>query len=178
MKRTLQSLACGQIPTRVLRKYPQGKEVDETDEFAFNDGFKNDRHRIRINQIQMKETVSICSFSLDRIILFYFSTFRWHFNISLFYHLFFPSLLQAEEQKATEERVLIDRELVLQAAAVRVLKAKKTIKHNDLVTEIVDAIKARFQLEISEIKKTFEILIDKEYMERVEGERGVYRYLA
>lgn len=86
--------------------------------------------------------------------------------------------MQAEEQKATEERVLIDRELVLQAAAVRVLKAKKTIKHNDLVNEIVDAIKARFQLEISEIKKTFEILIDKEYMERVEGERGVYRYLA
>lgn len=58
LKRTLQSLACGQIPTRVLRKFPQGREVEETDEFAFNDGFKNDRHRIRINQIQMKETVS------------------------------------------------------------------------------------------------------------------------
>ncbi|KAN0062880.1 hypothetical protein ACQY0O_004701 [Thecaphora frezii] len=140
LKRTLQSLACGQIPTRVLRKTPQGKEVLNDDEFAFNEGFKNERHRIRINQIQMKET--------------------------------------AEEQKTTEQRVFLDRELILQAAAVRVLKARKTIKHGELVTEVVDQIKSRFAVDVSEIKKTFEILIDKEYMERVEGERGVYRYLA
>lgn len=140
LKRTLQSLACGQIPSRVLRKMPQGKEVDDTDEFVFNDNFKNERHRIRINQIQMKET--------------------------------------AEEQKSTEQRVFLDRDLILQAAAVRVLKAKKTIKHSELVTEVVEQIKSRFAIEVSEIKKVFEILIDKEYMERVEGERGMYRYLA
>ncbi|SPO30054.1 related to cullin 4A [Ustilago trichophora] len=140
LKRTLQSLACGQIPTRVLRKLPQGKDVNEDDEFIFNDNFKNERHRIRINQIQMKET--------------------------------------AEEQKSTEQRVFLDRELILQAAAVRVLKAKKTIKHSELITEVVDQIKSRFTVDVAEIKKVFEILIEKEYMERVEGERGVYRYLA
>ncbi|PWN51191.1 Cullin-domain-containing protein [Violaceomyces palustris] len=140
LKRTLQSLACGQIPTRVLRKSPQGREVEEEDEFYFNENFKNERRRIRINQIQMKET--------------------------------------AEEQKSTEQRVFLDRELVLQAAAVRVLKARKTIKHNELINEVLEQIKSRFTVEVSEIKKTFEILIDKEYMERVEGERGVYKYLA
>lgn len=140
LKRTLQSLACGQIPTRVLRKLPQGKDVNDDDEFIFNDNFKNERHRIRINQIQMKETT--------------------------------------EEQKSTEQRVLLDRELILQAAAVRVLKAKKTIKHSELITEVVDQIKSRFTVDVAEIKKVFEILIEKEYMERVEGERGVYRYLA
>lgn len=36
----------------------------------------------------------------------------------------------------------------------------------------------RFTVDVAEIKKTFEILIDKEYMERVEGQRGMYRYLA
>lgn len=140
LKRTLQSLACGQIPTRVLRKDPQGKEVLETDSFKINDAFKNDRHHIRINQIQMKET--------------------------------------KEEQESTESRVLLDRELVLQAAAVRILKARKQLKHNELLQEVVDSIKGRFQVDVGEIKKTFEILIEKEYMERVEGERGVYRYLA
>ncbi|PWY99342.1 Cullin-domain-containing protein [Testicularia cyperi] len=140
LKRTLQSLACGQIPTRVLRKIPQGKEVEDDDEFTVNENFKNERHRIRINQIQMKET--------------------------------------AEEQKSTEQRVFLDRELILQAAAVRVLKAKKTIKHTELITEVVDQIKSRFSVEVSEIKKVFEILIDKDYMERVEGQRGMYRYLA
>ncbi|KAJ9475483.1 putative Cell division control protein 53 (putative) [Pseudozyma hubeiensis] len=140
LKRTLQSLACGQIPTRVLRKLPQGKDVNDDDEFTFNDNFKNERHRIRINQIQMKET--------------------------------------AEEQKSTEQRVFLDRELILQAAAVRVLKAKKTIKHSELITEVVDQIKSRFTVDVAEIKKVFEILIEKEYMERVEGQRGMYRYLA
>lgn len=140
LKRTLQSLACGQIPTRVLRKVPQGKEVNDEDEFMFNDNFKNERHRIRINQIQMKET--------------------------------------AAEQKSTEQRVFLDRELILQAAAVRVLKARKTIKHSELITEVVDQIKSRFSVDVSEIKKVFEILIEKEYMERVEGQRGMYRYLA
>lgn len=56
LKRTLQSLACGQV--RVLRKLPTSKDVNDTDEFMFNEAFKSDRHRIRINQIQMKETVS------------------------------------------------------------------------------------------------------------------------
>ncbi|SAM86043.1 related to cullin 4A [Ustilago bromivora] len=140
LKRTLQSLACGQIPTRVLRKLPQGKDVNDEDEFIFNDNFKNERLRIRINQIQLKET--------------------------------------AEEQKSTEQRVFLDRELILQAAAVRVLKARKTIKHSELITEVVDQIKSRFTVDVAEIKKVFEILIEKEYMERVEGQRGVYRYLA
>jgi cullin-4 len=102
LKRTLQSLACGQIPTRVLRKEPQGKEVNEEDEFTINEGLKNDRKRIRINMIQLNET--------------------------------------QEEQKSTVDRVMFDRELVLQASAVRILKAKKTIKHAELLQEIVKQI--------------------------------------
>ncbi|MCO5612177.1 hypothetical protein L7F22_066439 [Adiantum nelumboides] len=140
LKRTLQSLACGQIPTRVLRKEPQGKDVDETDAFTVNEGIKNDRKRIRVNMIQLAET--------------------------------------QEEQKSTVDRVMFDRELVLQASAVRILKAKKTVKHAELLQDIVAQIAARFTVDVAEIKKTFETLIDKEYMERVEGQRGVYRYLA
>lgn len=102
LKRTLQSLACGQIPTRVLRKDPQGKEVDQGDEFFINEGLKNERKRIRINMIQLNET--------------------------------------QEEQKSTVDRVMFDRELVLQASAVRILKARKTIKHAELLQEIVQQI--------------------------------------
>lgn len=36
----------------------------------------------------------------------------------------------------------------------------------------------RFAIESSELKKVFESLIEKDYMERVEGQRGVYRYVA
>ena len=37
---------------------PQGKDVEDGDKFQFNDDFKHKLYRIKINQIQMKETVS------------------------------------------------------------------------------------------------------------------------
>lgn len=57
MRRTLQSLACGKA--RVLIKNPKGKDVEDGDKFIFNGDFKHKLFRIKINQIQMKETVCI-----------------------------------------------------------------------------------------------------------------------
>lgn len=57
LRRTLQSLACGKA--RVLLKSPKGKEVEDGDKFLFNAEFKHKLFRIKINQIQMKETVCI-----------------------------------------------------------------------------------------------------------------------
>ncbi|KIM50910.1 hypothetical protein SCLCIDRAFT_12255 [Scleroderma citrinum Foug A] len=54
LKRTLQSLACGQ--KRVLRKHPLGRDVDETDVFYFNADFTDPRAKVHINSIQAKET--------------------------------------------------------------------------------------------------------------------------
>ena len=55
LKRTLQSLACAKY--RVLTKTPKGKEVSNSDIFTVNLGFSNTKYRIKINQIQAKETV-------------------------------------------------------------------------------------------------------------------------
>ena len=52
----MQSLACGKA--RVLLKSPKGREVEDGDVFSFNADFQNKLFRIKINQIQMKETVS------------------------------------------------------------------------------------------------------------------------
>ncbi|KAK3938500.1 putative ubiquitin ligase [Diplogelasinospora grovesii] len=54
LKRTLQSLACGKI--RVLAKHPKGKDVSDTDTFTVNRAFYDPKVRIKINQIQLKET--------------------------------------------------------------------------------------------------------------------------
>lgn len=56
LRRTLQSLACGKA--RVLNKIPKGREIEDNDKFKFNNDFVNKLFRIKINQIQMKETVS------------------------------------------------------------------------------------------------------------------------
>lgn len=53
----MQSIACGKA--RVITKLPKGREVEETDVFSFNEDFTNKLFRIKINQIQMKETVII-----------------------------------------------------------------------------------------------------------------------
>lgn len=54
LKRTLQSLACGKH--RILTKHPKGRDVNSTDTFTVNLGFSDPKYKIKINQIQLKET--------------------------------------------------------------------------------------------------------------------------
>ncbi|GJD05561.1 Cullin-4A [Galdieria sulphuraria] len=66
LKRTLQSLACGKI--RVLRKEPMSREVEEDDIFYFNKDFQDKRYRIKINQIQVKETPEENQQTTERVV--------------------------------------------------------------------------------------------------------------
>ena len=54
LARTLQSLACGKV--RVLTKHPKGRDVGPNDTFTVNKAFSDPKVRIKINQIQLKET--------------------------------------------------------------------------------------------------------------------------
>jgi len=54
LERTLQSLACTKV--RVLTKHPKSREVSKTDTFTINLAFMDPKFRIKINQIQLKET--------------------------------------------------------------------------------------------------------------------------
>lgn len=81
-----------------------------------------------------------------------------------------------EENKETHERVAADRQYETQAAIVRIMKAKKTIGHAELIAETIKATITRGTLQPGDIKKQVDKLIDKEYMEREEGNR--YSYLA
>lgn len=72
LKRTLQSLACGKA--RVLNKNPRGKDVEDGDRFNFNNDFKHKLFRIKINQIQMKETVKSLAHFFFFFIFFHFIT--------------------------------------------------------------------------------------------------------
>lgn len=65
LRRTLQSLACGQV--RVLRKEPKGRDVGDTDLFLFNSEFKASLVRIKINTIQMKETKAEVEATHERV---------------------------------------------------------------------------------------------------------------
>ncbi|KAF7731994.1 hypothetical protein EC973_007099 [Apophysomyces ossiformis] len=81
-----------------------------------------------------------------------------------------------EERKETQSKVLINRQHQLEAAIVRIMKAKRKLSHAELVKEIFAQLK--FPLEASEIKKRIETLIDRDYLTRDEHDNSLYIYVS
>jgi cullin-4 len=81
-----------------------------------------------------------------------------------------------QESEQTTERVFQDRQYQIDAAIVRIMKARKTLTHALLMSELFQQLK--FPLKPPDLKKRIESLIDREYLERDQGSSSVYRYLA
>jgi len=62
----------------------------------------------------------------------------------------------------------------LQSAIVRIMKARKKMKHSQLVSECINQIRTRFVPKIPDIKKCIDILLEKEYLERLEDDELGY----
>lgn len=65
LQRTLLSLACGKV--RILQKRPKGPRIDVDDVFVFSKGFWHRQTRIKINAIQMKETVEESAATTEKV---------------------------------------------------------------------------------------------------------------
>ncbi|RUS34385.1 Cullin [Jimgerdemannia flammicorona] len=75
------------------------------------------------------------------------------------------------ERKHTQEKVDEERKHQTEAAIVRIMKDRKTMEHNLLITEVTKQLAPRFMPSPSMIKKRIEALIDREYLERANGDR-------
>lgn len=140
LKRALQSLALVK-GKNVLRKEPMSKDVNDTDEFYFNDKFTSKLIKVKISTVAASK--------------------------------------EGEVEKAeTRHKVEEDRKPQIEAAIVRIMKARKVLDHNTIITEVTRQLQARFLANPAVIKKRIESLIEREFLERDAEDRKLYRYLA
>ncbi|KAI9493423.1 Cullin [Zychaea mexicana] len=85
---------------------------------------------------------------------------------------------QTEQQESQTARKAVDedRRMYLQAAIVRIMKSRKALTHVQLVQEIIDQTRSRFNPSVILIKKCIEQLIEKQFIAR--EERDTYTYVA
>ena len=81
-----------------------------------------------------------------------------------------------QENQKTHETVFRDRQYQVDAAIVRIMKARKTLAHNMLVSEVFSQL--MFPATSADVKTRIESLIERDYLERDDAETGTYRYLA
>lgn len=81
----------------------------------------------------------------------FFSFTSWGFFVLfLLITLIYLFSLQVEEQVSTTERVFQDRQYQIDAAVVRIMKMRKTLSHNLLVSELYNQLK--FPVKVIKIK--------------------------
>ncbi|VDK76385.1 unnamed protein product [Litomosoides sigmodontis] len=82
------------------------------------------------------------------------------------------------ERKETRSRIDEDRKHEVEAAVVRVMKARKKLLHNVLVAEVTQQLKHRFMPNPQLIKKRIESLIERDYLARDKNDHRCYEYVA
>ncbi|KAI7748694.1 hypothetical protein M8C21_000343 [Ambrosia artemisiifolia] len=82
------------------------------------------------------------------------------------------------EKHETRQRVEEDRKPQIEAAIVRIMKARRVLDHNNVITEVIKQLQPRFLANPSEIKKRIESLIERDFLERDGSDRKLYQYLA
>ncbi|KAJ5578272.1 cullin-1 [Penicillium hispanicum] len=81
---------------------------------------------------------------------------------------------QKVESDDTHKTIEEDRKLLLQSAIVRIMKSRKKMRHVQLVQEVIQQVKSRFPPKIPDIKKNIEALMEKDYIERLDGDEIAY----
>jgi len=80
------------------------------------------------------------------------------------------------EEKETKDRVKQMRVHLIEPTIVRCMKSRQIMTHSELVEELCQQLK--FPVDVKQIKKHIEALIDRSFIERDEKDSQKYKYLA
>ncbi|ORX56544.1 Cullin-domain-containing protein [Piromyces finnis] len=148
LKRVLQSLVFSKY--KLLLKLPKSRDIKDDDEFIVNTKFSTPLNRIKIPMVVASGNVHSRSSVIEN----------------------------NEERNETYRHIEDSRRFQIDAAVVRIMKGRKKMYHNNLITEVTNQLSSRFMPSPTSIKKRIESLIEREYMERSPDDRKIYLYLA
>ncbi|KAJ2498979.1 hypothetical protein GGH96_003904 [Coemansia sp. RSA 1972] len=87
--------------------------------------------------------------------------------------------VETEKEKSESMAAIgLERQYVVEAAIVRIMKTRKQMVHEQLVTEAINQLSARFLPTPKLIKEAIGRLIDREYLQRSPDDPRLYNYLA
>lgn len=121
-------------------KHPKGREVERDNTFEFNEAFSSPLARIKILQIS-SASASTSASSAGGVGAG-------------------GQVENAQEREETERQIEEERKHQVEACIVRIMKDRKTMRHNDLVSEVAHQLAKRFVAGVPMIKKRIEGLID------------------
>ena len=105
-------------------------------------------------------------------------TINSEFNSGICRVNFIPKHAKHEETTSNEDdkAVEIERKCILDLVIVRIAKERKSIKHEDLITEIIRQVNS-FKPQPHIIKSQIESLIQRDFLARDENDKSLYVYL-
>jgi len=148
LKRVLQSLVFSKY--KLLQKVQKTRDIKDSDEFIVNTKFSTPLNRIKIPMVVASGNVHNRSSVIEN----------------------------NEEREETYRHIEDSRRFLIDAAVVRIMKGRKKMYHNNLITEVTNQLSSRFMPSPTAIKKRIESLIERDYMERSPDDRKLYLYLA
>ncbi|KAL6517150.1 Cullin-1 [Orobanche minor] len=83
-----------------------------------------------------------------------------------------------DEKKKVIEDVDKDRRYAIDASIVRIMKSRKVLGYQQLVSECVEQLNRMFKPDVKAIKKRIEDLITRDYLERDKDNPNLFKYLA
>ena len=166
LTRHLQSISV--VPTtRILKKVPMSRSINSGDMFSLNLDFKHPQTKFKIAAISTSSSINKES--------------NTNSNNNIDATVANSKIENEEEHEKTLQSIQKSRDHEIDAAIVRIMKARKSVKYQILVSEVIrliEDVSKRFRPQPSQIKMRLEDLVDKEYIRRDDDDHEVFVYVA